>query len=680
MKRITLLIAAIVITASCQNAIITPDRTIPDQTAVPEGTTIITAGFDDLSGASTADASTNATSAAAANNSGAPATRTSIDGSTGKVSWSAHEQILVFPNRYGQQVTEGQLFTSLNDAPQATAKFEGVLPTADFEFDTYGAIYPPQADAFANGDGIAATLPAHQTGIPDTFPDGLNFAFAFTQDPKHMLFQHPLSGLRFSVQSSGITRVLFRSNEKYGINGLFQVDPDSDGKACSTGYSIYDGNEGLEFTVTDLVPLSGTFEPGKSYYIILIPLPMDGGFTLLFERSDGKYAYRNINQDVDFPRATFRTLMDADAGLEWVDGTPHLSQQTVSLTEEASYFTIEAQCPSGSYTVESDCDWLREVAAEGDVISYGDAYNLNMGGDAQFGGYTHAFLCKANTGAARTGHILFRKDGVDYPVTVMQEAGTLPTIKRHHVGFTMLSHDTNTSDWWKRDLLWDTAKLVPEGTLNIAEGFSGQKGSDAFKAGKWLAWLYRNWGAIDGRATLSGNKSNTSTDNILAWMQESDDYYPPLTSIAVTASAADPESRLITATVKVYAAKAGTYSLTGAIIEESASYGNGGLSTKSSHNLIVAMLTAYTGSSVTIDSDGGTATLELSVTAPDEVHSAQSGNWGDLGEMSILLFTRTAYGTKAKVNVTAPLNDSSLYIDNSRLVAIGSTCELEVTE
>ena len=651
MKRITLLIAAIVITASCQNAIITPDQTIPDQTAVPEGTTIITAGFDDLSEAS----------AAAANNSGAPtpATRTSIDGSTGKVSWSAHEQILVFPNRYGQQVTEGQLFTSLNDTPQATAKFEGVLPTADFEFDTYGAIYPPQADAFANGDGIAATLPAH---------------------PKHMVFQHPLSGLRFSVQSSGITRVLFRSNEKYGINGLFQVDPDSDGKACSTGYSIYDGNEGLEFTVTDLVPQSGTFEPGKSYYIILIPLPMDGGFTLLFERSDGKYAYRNINKDVDFPRATFRTLMDADAGVEWVDGTPHLSQQTVNLSEDASYFAIEAQCPSGAYTVESDCDWLREVAAEDDVIGPGNAYDLHMGGDAQFGGYTHAFLCKANTGAARTGHILFRKDGVDYPVTVTQEAGTLPTIKRHHVGFTMRSLDTNTNDWWKRDLLWDTAKLVPEGTLNIAEGFYGQRGSDAFKAGKWLGWLYRNWGAIDGRATLSGNKSNTSTDNILAWMQESDDYYPPLTSIAVTASAADPESRLITATVKVYAAKAGTYSLTGAIIEESASYGNGGISTKSSHNLIVAMLTAYTGSSVTIDSDGGTATLELSVTAPEEVHSAQSGNWGDLGEMSILLFTRTAYGTKAKVNVTAPLNDSSLYIDNSRLVAIGSTCELEVTQ
>ncbi|MBR4826826.1 MAG: hypothetical protein IKZ91_02970 [Bacteroidales bacterium] len=632
---------------SCQMVPSCPDAPGPEL-----GTVTVTAGFED--------------------------TRTAIDGNTGDVEWSAHEQMLMFPSRYGYQVREGRVFTSTNDSPQKTAQFTGVLPTADFEFTDYWAIYPVHAEAFCNGDDIQGSLPASQTGVPDTFPDNLCVAAAFTTDPYHLSFQHPLSGLRFSVQSEGIRKVTFRSNSNYWINGVYQLSCDSKGVVTTSGYS-QSGSEKdyVEQAVTELVPQSGTFEPGRSYYIVLLPLPMSGGFTLLFERSDGKFAYKSVDSTVDFPRATFRTLMDADAGLEWVGSEPHLSTQTVNLGESAAYFTVDVRCPAGDYTVESDCDWLREVAAEGDVISYSDAYNLKLGGIAQFQGCTHGFLSKANTGAARTGHIIFKQGGKDYPVTVNQEAGSLPLITRHHLGFTMRQIDRQ-NDWYKRDLLWNASKECPAGTLNIAEGFSGSNGSTTFLTGKWLTWLYRNWGAIDGRVTLVGTASANTVDDIKSMMNESDEYYPPRTSIAVTASSVDAETRIISANVEVYAAKAGTYKLTGVLIEESASYGNGGMYTKNSSNLVVAMLTEYSGQSFTIDSDGGTASFELSVTAPEEVHSSATGNWGDLDQMQILLYTQVAYGTQAKVNVTAPLNSSTHYIDNSRIVLPGETCGFEV--
>lgn len=639
--------SAAIAALSCQK-----ETSFPESSAQEPGVVTISAGFCD--------------------------TRTSIDGNTGEVQWSAHEQILMFPSRYGQQVYEGKVFTSTNDTPQKTAEFTGVLPTADFEFTDYWAIYPVHADAFCNGDYINGSLPASQTGIPDTFPDDLCVAAAYTTDPYHLYFQHPLSGLRFSVQSAGIKRVVFRSNSNFAINGNYDFACEN-GVVVSTGYTqIGDEHDYVGQAVTELIPQDGTFEPGRSYYIVLLPLPMSGGFTLLFERSDGKYAYKTVTKDVDFKRATFRTLMDADAGLEWMGGEPQLSVTTVDLTSQASYFAVDVVCPSGEYTVESDCDWIREVAPKDDVISYGDALNLNLGGYAPFQGFTHGFLCKANTGAARTGHIVFKQNGKDYPVTVNQEAGTLPVITRHHLAFTMRSIDRQ-SDWYKRDLLWETrASFGDPDLMNIAEGFYGSNGSSTFLTGKWLTWQYRNWGAIDGRVTLAGSSGKNSTDDVLAWMNESDDYYPPLTSIAVTSSEVDSETRVIKANVQVYAAKAGTYKLTGVVIEESASYGNGGMYTKNSSNLIVAMLTDYNGQSFTIDSDDGTASFELSVTAPAEVHSSATGNWGDLDQMQLLLYTQVAYGTQAKVRVTAPLNNSTYYIDNSRIVTPGATCGFEV--
>ena len=623
-RTLTLAALAAIAAASCQTA---PE--IPDSTTVT-----ITAGFDN--------------------------TRTSIDGTTGAVSWSAHERILVFPSRYGQQVFEGQVFTSTNDTPQAVAEFKGKLPTADFEFTEYWAIYPYSTEAFANGEDVAGTLPATQTGIPDTFPDDLNVAAAYSSDPSQMTFQHPLSGLRFSVQSSGITKVVLRSNEQYGINGDFQFEMDSYGVISSTTGGQYEGPDGLEYTMTELIPQSGTLDPGHSYYIVILPTSMTGGFTLLFERNDGKYAYRRVNQDVEFPRATFRTLMDADAGLEWIGGEPHLSEESVNLTEEASYFAIETICPSGAYTVQSDCDWLREVAAEGDVISYNDAYNLNLGGDSRFQGYTHGFLAKANTGDVRTGHIIFSKDGIDYPVTVTQEAGTLPKIDRDHIGFTMRMMNTGASYNWQRDLLWETRDYIP--SFNIAEGVSGSGGSDTYTAGKCLSWQYGGWGAFDGRVRMQGWSPRPTVSDIIAWMNESDEYYPARTTISVSSYNVDTASRLITTTVQVYAAKAGTYKLTGMLIEDSANTGMS-VSAINSLNLIVGYLTDYAGETFTIDSDGGTASFDLSITVPPENHS--SGNWGDLDQMHVLLYTQVRYGTQAKVRVTAPLNDSSWYIDNS---------------
>lgn len=604
-----------------------------------------------------------------------PTTRTARQ-ADGKVFWSPNETIAVCRtwSSAGSDVEadKASLFVSTNTVPAASADFVGTMP-ADFGGDEsykkynanatrYWAVYPYCAESFFRYDLATHQLPGVQTAVPDTFPDNLYIAAACSND-NNLHFQHPLGGIKFSLVNEGAVKATLSTNNFEGLWGFVSLEYYEGVITASESYF----GESNEYTSIVLTPADGgTFIPGKAYYFVTLPAHMQNGFTLTFEDAQGRTISRVINSEVVISRADFRTLMEADKGMSWDVSSVELDSDGTGISEFASTFTVLAKCQS-DYEVSFDCDWLKEI----------EIYGVT-GGDPRVAGCTHAFLAKANRGQARTGHVLFKAGSETTSFEVTQAAGNyLPVIPRHHLGFIFRSIDNKLYDFWKHDMFNEIHQSCSEGYFDFAEGFYGQNGSSTFLAGQPLANQYKSWGAIDGRARVQGWSDQITADDVKALMQETDDYYIPLTSIGVRSSSVDEGSRMINAEVEVYASKAGSYKLTGLLLEDSISYIPGGemFSMNGIHS-IVGFLTDAGGDTVVIDSDGGSKLVNLSVQAPAEYHG-EAGNWGDLGEMYLMLYVQAPFGDQAKVNAGAPLNGSKYYIDNSRRATVGTVYAIE---
>ena len=175
--------------------------------------------------------------------------------------------------------------------------------------------------------------------------------------------------------------------------------------------------------------------------------------------------------------------------------------------------------------------------------------------------------------------------------------------------------------------------------------------------------------------------SDTISEEIKASAAETDEYYPPVTALAIKSCTVDEESRKMDVTVEMYAAKAGTYRLRGLLTEASTAYTSGGASMRlAATNTVMGFFTNPNGDSVTFDTNRSTKTLSYSVVVLPEFMSEGVGGWGRLSDMSATFFTEAPYGDTGRVNNTAEVNWHGYYIDNSRQAVPGDVQSLEVTE
>ena len=254
----------------------------------------------------------------------APETKTVLQ-EDGSIWWSPGDEISVFVSNH-ENVYK---FTSININPAAAVDFSGSIP--DYTRETTYALYPYDENASCEFFGsnnesvfIYSTVPTVQYVQPGTFSKGLPVSVARLE--KEMLsFHNVCGGIKFSVASEGITKVVFTSRRfystTYGIAGGFGVciEDGAISNIWSTGDSL-DADGSSKITV---YPSEGEyFIPGEYYYVAIIPTEL-AHLEMTFYKDDSFATYFCSNAMLakwgEIKRGNVKRLLEKDKDLEYVE-------------------------------------------------------------------------------------------------------------------------------------------------------------------------------------------------------------------------------------------------------------------------------------------------------------------------------------------------------------------------
>lgn len=628
-------------------------------------------------------------------------TRTVVDGT--KVLWSPGDQICVLT--FSGLGVRKSCFTTNATAPCASADFYGFPPESNYNEPSYWLVYPYSENIVTNGSALGFTVPTEQTAVPGSFAKDTYVAIAqvYGDDPLHEVhFQHLLGGLRITVNEPGISKITLRANGGEQLSGgagtstayrcydystgMFSLDTQAESIALGN-YNYFYPNEGPSYVT--LTPESGTFIPGEEYFFVTRPCTLEKGFSLDMEKADGTGARVSINKQVEIRRAEFRTLEECDKNYDWSTAGVSFDKETIELDAQSGGFQFVLTCP-GEYTMDPvNADWLTEIIMEdpdGTKHTYapfhwGWAYNFNAPesygtkGDARFEGHRYMFGYKANPDAApRSATINFRYKGNTYSLTVNQAGNTLPAIPRHHLGMIFCTLDGNMTSGWKYGPYSDAVEYFGQDKFDYVAGFYGQRGCDQLLGGKTLSWSYSRstWSVVDGHSDMDAGVSDSNMSQyVIDLAKLTDDYYLPMTSLGMS-SVYDAENKKVTVSVDVYAAKAGTYKLTGLLVDNYVLSGTT-LSSYPYTRIVSEIVPDYNGQEITIAADGTTQNYSFEIPVREE-YRGYGGTWGILENYYLIFYVRAPYGAQAVIGASEP----GWYIDNSRRANFGETLTPEV--
>ena len=460
----------------------------------------------------------------------------------GKVWWSPCESIAVIKSNASQTAAPAK-FTASNDAPAAKTYFAGTRPGTS---GTYWGIYPYSDQIWVyNSSLIVVPFTNEQTAIPGSFPDGLYIAGARTASTI-MHFTHPLGGVKFSMESDNVVKAYLASNGGEAIASDLLLLGYSSAKTKVSDYNI-------PYNYIELTPEDGTFIPGEAYYFVTMPATLESGLSIYLVRDDGSVLVRSVNQSVTISRASFRTLMDADAGCEWA--TPNLKYTYDEGTVRAAGDVFNVYVNYwGEYTVHVDdeCDWI---------------HPMGTSGDPRFGkGCTHAFKVDQNTGEERSAVISVCYGNNCYPVLVNQADGAGTKMLTHHsLGMrftaTWCGYCPNMNESFKlaKEQLGDKFEIV-----NLHGGNSDLE----FGPTNTLANLYKvsgyPTGIIDGRRLIQNYASSYAASLIVDAVNETELYYPTMSSTGISSSL---DGSALSVDLDVFIQQPGKYKLTVLLLE-----------------------------------------------------------------------------------------------------------------
>lgn len=194
---------------------------------------------------------------------------------------------------------------------------------------------PTMSFASCNGKQVSTLSPYWQKGVKDSFDNNLNISLAKSDDYHELSFYNVLGGVRFSVQSSGITRVTFQGNNHESLAGEFQVKMDDNGRPVIT--EVTKAFETVTVSLEDDQP----FTPGAWYYMMLFPKVLSQGYTMEFYKG-GVKAQKVMNQSTEIKRSVFGSLENADAGLSFDTEVVYPSSLSISSEDGSSsvYLTL----------------------------------------------------------------------------------------------------------------------------------------------------------------------------------------------------------------------------------------------------------------------------------------------------------------------------------------------------
>lgn len=226
-------------------------------------------------------------------------TRTSRQ-ADGAVWWDPADNIHIF---YGSVSSK---FTTQIKSPSATAtfsgSFEGLVYDGSGEF---WALYPySETDSF-DGNSLTFSLSSKQKAVAGTFDRDVFPAIARSSDLK-LKFRNVCGGIKFCVNSEGISRVTFKGNRSEALAGTVKVVLDNEGIPSVS--EVLQPKTELSLAAPD----GKTFEVGKWYHLVALPGTLQTGYTMTLIYNDNHREIVKSEKAVEIKRSTFGTLTNVN--------------------------------------------------------------------------------------------------------------------------------------------------------------------------------------------------------------------------------------------------------------------------------------------------------------------------------------------------------------------------------
>ena len=416
---------------------------------------------------------------------------------------------------------------------------------------------------------------------------------------------------------------------------------------------------GPEAYVTLTAPDGGTFEPGKYYHIATLPASLPDGFTLLFEREDGRVASRTVSKAVEIQRTHFLKLTEADRNLTFTDVEFELLTESVNLSAKGQDFVIRVRSYEEPH-FDIYADWITFVKSKGD---------RRVGADYVF------HVTRNKETEARTGFVSVCSDTNCYMVDVNQEAPdgnwTTEEFVHHSLGMRF------TATWCGYCPMMNTAfQMVKEevGDKFLYACFYATSGNYGFADMGVLEAQYAvdgyPTGIVDGRRAIGNMQQISATaSSIVSAIEETEANYPTVTGVEFSSALS---GSTLSVNLDLFAHVADDYKLTVLVLENGivghqTDYNDGDHEDFVHDKVVRQALTSVSGDAVTM-AEGD----EKSFTFSTEIPSG----WNK-SNLEILVYVQRPFGSQNRIQSG---NYGDYYVDNARSAAVGTTAELEFAD
>ena len=278
------------------------------------------------------------------------------DGSV--VIWSAQEAIGIFDGD-----ADLYKFISSNQEPSGGADFICDDPSATMiepdQGDYYYALYPYDAQATLENGIIQTTYPStFEISRYGSFEDNMNLAVAYSTNYS-LSFKNILAWVRLGFTGDeGITKIVFKGNNGEKLAGSLSIDP------INKTATVLEEGASEELVLTGAFQTSESKENGKYYYIPLLALSFEKGFTITFYKDDGTTYKFVVNSSLSFNRGKRRLLYVNLAALQkqytYTRVTTPVGASTPTFNDGDEYI-VAYPLGDGSYNVFSPDKLLKSI-------------------------------------------------------------------------------------------------------------------------------------------------------------------------------------------------------------------------------------------------------------------------------------------------------------------------------
>lgn len=324
----------------------------------------------------------------------APETRLQID-NEGNMQWNPGDEIAVFH----QGVDGVYPFTATCTEVSEKTDFEGDLGTGTGE--VY-AVFPASSATDLGDDDAFVNNTLVLKDVQTSFTDGQLMVARTDNGSDLFRFFNICSGLKLTVQDTGIVSVDLRGNDGEDLAGTFTYELNAGGPVVT---GIQEGKKVVSYA-TDA---ENGFTPGEWLYLKVLPKTFEQGITVTFHYKSGKQRVVVLNNRLTFKRNTWKKAANLDEKSE-----PNM--QAVPLTFEilsAGKITWHRQNENYtrviSYSVDGGETWTSLGANRSITVEPGDY--------VQFKGNNPAY-CSHETGGGSSSLPYNYFQGMNFSTTV----------------------------------------------------------------------------------------------------------------------------------------------------------------------------------------------------------------------------------------------------------------------